>query len=106
MLDIIRENRSNLLDDEAKSARDLGIKIRIDVTVVTLYKESGRISVQWRAQTKKKADAIRYLLLAPPDDLRKNREVSRKFKELSDDVEKEKQKLASEGYDLEEKDMS
>ena len=32
--------------------------------------------------------------------------LSRKFKELSDDVEKEKLKLVSEGYDLEEKDMS
>ncbi|MGY5859648.1 MAG: hypothetical protein RTU63_09780, partial [Candidatus Thorarchaeota archaeon] len=100
MLAIIRENRSKLLDDEVKIARELGIKIRTDITVVTLYKESSRISVQWRAQTKRREDAIRYLLLSPPDDLRKNRDVAQKFEELSDDVSKERQKLKSEGYDL------
>lgn len=46
--------------------------MRVYPESITLYEGTGRISIKWVAKTKGTEDAIRWWLLAPPNDVRKN----------------------------------
>lgn len=68
----VLENPCLLIDDEARLCRSLGIGVVKYPRLIGLYKKSGRVSVVWRVYTRQKRDALRFGLLAPPHDLRKN----------------------------------
>jgi hypothetical protein len=93
ILRAIEENRSRLLDDEASLARKLGIDIQVIPEHITLYKESGRISLKWMATTKRKDDAIMWALIAPPNDARKKGIVEEWLSLIPNDVERIKNRI-------------
>ncbi len=72
MESVISSNRSRLIDDESDLAEKLGIKMRVYPESITLYEGTGRVSIKWVAKTKDTENAIRWWLLAPPNDVRKN----------------------------------
>jgi hypothetical protein len=69
---IIERNRCHLIDDEANLARNLGIDMRVYPESITLYEGTGRISIKWVAKTKDADNAIKWALIAPPNDVRKD----------------------------------
>jgi len=75
IMGIIEKSRSQLLDDEAALAKELGIKILVYPESISLYERTKRISLKWVAKTKSKVDTIRWALLAPINASRKKREV-------------------------------
>ncbi len=96
-LSIVETKRSKLLDDEATLAKQLGIEIHIYAENITLYEGTGRISLKWVAKTKSKDDAIRWALLAPPNDPKKSDKVKSWLAERPDDVERVRRQLQKEG---------
>jgi len=96
VLSIVETRRSKLLDDEATLAEQLGIEIHIYAENITMYEGTGRISLKWVAKTKSKDDAIRWALLAPPNDPRKFEKVQRWLAERPDDVERVRRQLQKE----------
>jgi len=98
ILEIIKDNRSRLLDDEASLARKLGISIQISPEYITLYRESGRISLKWVATTTRKDDAIKWALIASPNHPRKNGIVQEWLSKIPDDVRRIKEQLRKDGY--------
>lgn len=75
IMGIIEKSRSQLLDDEAALAKELGIKILVYPESISLYERTKRISLKWVAKTKSKVDTIKWALLAPINALRKKRKV-------------------------------
>ncbi|MHA1614419.1 MAG: hypothetical protein ACTSYJ_06200 [Candidatus Thorarchaeota archaeon] len=90
ILSIVKTSRSNLIDDESSLAIKLGIDITVYPEYVVIYKDTGRISLKWVAKTKGKDDAIRWALIASPNDPRKNEMVQRWLSQIPDDVERVK----------------
>ncbi len=97
ILSIVEKNRSKLLDDEVHLATKLGIVIVTYPEYITLYPDTNRVSLKWVAKTKNKDDAIRWALIAPPNDQRKNRRVQKWLAKIPDDVERVQSILRSEG---------
>lgn len=97
VLSIVETKRSKLLDDEATLAKQLGIEIHIYAENITMYEGTGRISLKWVAKTKSNDDAIRWALLAPPNDPRKSDKVKSWLAERPDDVERVRRQLQKEG---------
>ena len=77
ILSTVKQNRSKLLDDEVSLATKLGISIVAYPEYITIYADTKRISLKWVAKTRSKDDAIRWALIAPPNDRRKNSRVQR-----------------------------
>ncbi len=87
----------HLVEGEVSVCRGLGIKIAKRPTIINLYEKSGRVTVQWLAITRRTEDAIRWALLAPPDDQRKRGQLVEGLKRLSSLVEKVAARLREEG---------
>ncbi len=94
---IIATNRSRLLDDEADIARKLGIEMRVYPECITLYEDTGRVSIKWVATTQGVENATKWYLLAPPNDVRKKRIVSKWMAKRPNDVERVKKQLEQGG---------
>ncbi|TET07324.1 MAG: hypothetical protein E3J86_13555 [Candidatus Thorarchaeota archaeon] len=93
ILSVVEKNRSRLLDDEVSLANKLGIEIHVYPEYITLYNETGRISLKWVATTERKDDSIRWALIAPPNDPRKNMMVQEWLILIPDDVARIKKQL-------------
>ncbi len=100
ILEVVKESRSKLLDDEALLAENLGIKIQCIPEFIVIYNDTGRISLKWVATTEEKDDAIIWALIASPNDPRKNGMVQRWLLQIPDDVERTKEQLQNDelGY--------
>ncbi|MCK4567025.1 MAG: hypothetical protein KAU48_06925, partial [Candidatus Thorarchaeota archaeon] len=98
ILSIVAVNRSKLLDDEKSLANKLGIEIHAFPEYITMYADTGRISLKWVAKTKHKEDAILWALIALPNDPRKSELVRRWFSLIPEDVERIKKQLRNDGY--------
>ncbi|MFX0045974.1 MAG: hypothetical protein ACFE8Z_09005 [Candidatus Hermodarchaeota archaeon] len=94
---VIADNRCRLLDDEASLAEDLGIKMRVYPESITVYQKTGRVSIKWVATTQRVEDAIRWYLVAPPNDVRKNGIANLLMSHRLERVERIKMQLRSEG---------
>ncbi len=94
---VVERNRSKLIDDEAALAQRVGIGMHIYPEYITIYEETGRISLKWVAKAKGKDDAIRWGLLAPPNDPRKCKKVQKWLAERPDEVERIRAQLQKEG---------
>lgn len=68
-------NPCKLIYDEVELAKSLGIEIDLHPNRVNIFEETGRVSVQWVARTIGYDAAIRWALLAPPNDKRKRASV-------------------------------
>ena len=97
ILDIVETNRSKLMDNEAALAERIGITVHIYPEYITVYENTGRISLKWVAKAKSNDDAIRWALLAPPNDMRKNEKVQKWLAERPDEVERIRAQLQKEG---------
>jgi hypothetical protein len=75
LLNIVEKTPVNLLLGELSICKDLGIKMTTRIEGINFYPESGRVSLQKRIATKKNEDAIRWALLAPPNDFHKRKKV-------------------------------
>jgi hypothetical protein len=78
-LKIINDNPPQLLIDERRLLRSLGIKSSLSWKVVSLY-ESGRVSVLWEIRTKSQLDTALWGVLAPPNDVVKREKFERWLK--------------------------
>lgn len=94
---VIERNRSRLLDDEVKLARNVGVKMRVYPESITLYEDTGRISIKWVATTKDIENTIRWFLLVPPNDIRKYETSKEWMSKRPDVVERVRRQLISEG---------
>lgn len=71
---LIRNNPPELLVDERSMIESLGIKCRMNPLRITLF-ETGRISVSWELITKRRSEALKWALMAPPSNGRKRKLV-------------------------------
>ena len=69
------KNRSNLIDGERKICSRLGIGTRVESRTLTYYVDSGRLSSSWELCTRSLKDAMRWAILAPPNDVFKRNGV-------------------------------
>jgi len=97
MKSVISNNRSKLIDDESDLAEKLGIKMRVYPENITLYEGTGRISIKWVAKTKDTDNAIRWWLLTPPNDVRKNGIAKNWFLKKPSAVQRVQRQLEDEG---------
>ncbi len=88
ILSVVLTNRSRLLDDEVSLATGLGITIEVYPECITIYTKTGRVSLKWIAKTKRKEDAIRWALIALPNDERKRERVRKWLALVAKDVER------------------
>jgi len=72
---VISTNRCTLIDDEAGLAEKLGVRMRVYPECTTLYEKTGRVSIKWVATTQGIRNAIKLFMIAPPNDIRKNKIV-------------------------------
>ncbi len=93
----VSENRCNLLDDEASLAQNLGIGVRVYPECITLYKETGRVSIKWVASTQNVENTIKWCLIAMPDDIRKRGLVQEWLAQRPDNAERVRKELESRG---------
>jgi hypothetical protein len=94
---LISKSRCKLIDDEASLAEKLGIKMKVYPESITLYEGSGRISIKWVATTLGKDNAIRWYLIAPPNDLRKLGLAQDWINQRPKDVQRVKKQLEEDG---------
>ena len=87
-----------LMNDEVEILRDMGVESTPNLAGLTLHHKSGRLSARWIAQTNTVEDAMRLALLAPPDDIRKRKQVDEWISSRHRLREKVEQKLKKEGY--------
>ena len=71
----ILDNPSNLLEDEARMIRRLGISIGTKPQTIRYHKKTGKVSVGWVAKTDTFDDAIKWAVLCPPNDIGKRKKV-------------------------------
>lgn len=64
-----------LMRDEVGVARSLGMKMDMRPEAITIFADTGRVSVRWDAGTKGYASGIRWALMAPPNHARKRNAV-------------------------------
>jgi hypothetical protein len=68
VLQVVHENPNRLLvDEEAEIAGALGIRMKRRVKSLLYYRESGRLSLCNESRTASVDDALRWVLIAPPD---------------------------------------
>ncbi|MGY5880648.1 MAG: hypothetical protein RTV31_10375 [Candidatus Thorarchaeota archaeon] len=68
MLEIVYENKHQLLRDEADNImKSLGIEMRVRESFVQYYRGSRRLALASHGATRGKDDAIRWVLIAPPN---------------------------------------
>ncbi len=72
----IINNRSNLMDGERHIANNVGIETTVTPMTITLYSDSGRVSVLWEGRSQTQTDASIWGLIAPPDHKRKLTKVA------------------------------
>jgi len=94
---LIADNRCRLLDDETSLAENLGIKMRVYPESITVYQKTGRVSIKWVATTQSVEDTIRWYLIAPPNDVRKNGKARLLMSHRPERVERIKKQIQSEG---------
>lgn len=94
----ILEAPCQLLEDEVHLCKSLGIKTSKGPTIITLYEESGRISVRWEALVNNQSDVVRFALLAPPNDRRKRTTVLKWLRRYPDLVRTTIHELEREGF--------
>jgi len=97
MESVISNNRSKLIDDESDLAKKLGIEMRVYPESITLYEGTGRIAIKWVAKTKDTENAIKWWLLAPPNDVRKNGIVKNWLLKIPSAVQRVQRQLEDEG---------
>ncbi|MHA2322166.1 MAG: hypothetical protein ACXACG_10980, partial [Candidatus Thorarchaeota archaeon] len=76
LLNLVLKNPSTLLDDERRNVMNkLGIETHRIVERISYSETTGRIVARWEVVTRKRVDAIRFALLAPPLDKIKRRKL-------------------------------
>ncbi len=76
MIECIEKNSPLLLLDEVGLTKSLGMKMSLHPDMITLFTETGRVSVKWTASTKGHASGIRWALMVPPNHERKRKAVA------------------------------
>ncbi len=71
LMELIQTNRSNLLDDEIRLIRKIGVRMIPEVRIVKWNHCTDTITVTWVARNASYKDTIKLILLAPPDHPRK-----------------------------------
>ncbi len=71
----INSCRSKLMDDEQAILARIGISTRSYSTNIRVFKDTGRVSVAWQAQTATTKDAITWAREAMPNDYKKKKSV-------------------------------
>ena len=71
----IRGTPSNLLEDEARMIRRLGINIETAPRTIRYHRKTGKVSVGWIGRTKTPEDVLKWASLCPPNDVRKRAKV-------------------------------
>ena len=71
--------------------------MRVYPESITLYEGTGRISIKWVAKTKDSENAIKWWLLAPPNDVRKNGIVKNWLRKNPGAVQRVQRQLEDEG---------
>jgi len=94
---VISSNRCKLIDNEAELAENLGIKTRIYPESITLYEKTRRISIKWVAKTQDVDEAIKWFLIAPPNDVRKRKLAEKLMSNRQTKVERINKQLEWEG---------
>ncbi|MHA1769740.1 MAG: hypothetical protein ACTSV3_07840, partial [Candidatus Thorarchaeota archaeon] len=79
-------------------AKRVGLNIPIVVDNIRFYHKTGRVSVAWRARTKKGNNAIRLAILAPPNDIVKKSVYREWLQSIPDEVDGALEELEAEGY--------
>jgi hypothetical protein len=92
----VEDNRSRLIEDEADLGRQLGITIKVYAECLTLYRNTGRVSLKWVAKTKDAENAIRWALLAMPNDVRKRDIIENWLAQRTDTVERIRRQIQDE----------
>ncbi|MFW9851235.1 MAG: hypothetical protein ACFFF4_19070 [Candidatus Thorarchaeota archaeon] len=83
----ILENPNNLMQSEKRIAKRLGVNIRIIPDTIAAYEKTGRVSVKWKASTKRIEDTIRLGILCPLNDVRKREKMKNLLLKNQDLVE-------------------
>jgi len=81
----VYDNPKRLINDEANLARDLGIEIEIKPYMIRYYKKTGRVTIAFNARTRGVRNAIRFMIIAPPNDkVKKN--LAKKMLQSNPDI--------------------
>ncbi len=94
---VFSDNRCKLIDDEVSLAENLGIEMRVYPESITFYEKTGRISIKWVATTSGAENAIKWYLIAPPHDVKKNGKAKEWMSLRQEEVERIKGQLEADG---------
>ncbi|MHA1769115.1 MAG: hypothetical protein ACTSV3_04615 [Candidatus Thorarchaeota archaeon] len=74
LVSTVDANRSNLVDDESRLARSLGINISVGPDLIRYYPAGKKVSARWKAVTESRQDSARWIRICPPNDrIKRNR---------------------------------
>ncbi len=77
LLKHISENLNNFIEGEVRIATLLGIKVVSNPQSVFYHKRTGAVTISWGVRTTGKFEAIRFAMIAPPNDVKKKRVMHR-----------------------------
>ncbi|MHA1387527.1 MAG: hypothetical protein ACTSUZ_01010 [Candidatus Thorarchaeota archaeon] len=86
LMKLVQTNRSNLLDDEVKLIKKIGVRMIPEVRTIKWNHCTDSISVTWVARNASYRDTIKLILLAPPDHPRKLKYVANYLSKRTDKV--------------------
>ncbi len=96
----VMSNPSNLIKDEKGIAESLGVGIVDSPVSVHYHKKSGNVTVSWRWTTAGETEAMKFAIIAPPNDVRKRAILKKWLQENAAEVERIFKELESQGLDV------
>jgi hypothetical protein len=85
LVQVINENPNQLIRDECRIAKSLGIQVTLLPDQVRYSLDTGRVSVRWRASTTSVDDALRWASICPPNDVEKKQVVENWQRKIVED---------------------
>ena len=97
LLDVVLNTPPRYLLDEQRICDSIGIGTKVYPGVIALSERTNRVSVRWCLQTSGQDEAIKWVLLAPPNDVIKRKKTIEWMKQHSDRVGHVKERLRRAG---------
>ncbi|MHA1588220.1 MAG: hypothetical protein ACTSV9_05520 [Candidatus Thorarchaeota archaeon] len=97
----ILRNPNNLINDEKRIVKNLGVKVVVSPYSIRYHQKTGRVSVSWVARTANIHEAMKLAMVAPPNDVKKRKIMRASLRSKPDEARRIYNEFADNGIDLE-----